>query len=77
MVLPAGVDFPSPAIWIPQVERFAIANCSLTCIVPLRRRMPDVFDHGSNLKLVGTAGFGLPKLYKMDAPDITVRCREL
>ena len=21
-----------------------------TCIVPLRRRMPDVFDHGSNLK---------------------------
>ena len=30
-----------------------------TCIVPLRRRMPDVFDHGSNLKLVGTAGFSL------------------
>ena len=28
-----------------------------TCIVPLRRRMPDVFGHGSNLKLVGTAGF--------------------
>ena len=28
-----------------------------TCIVPLRRRMPDVFDHGSNVKLVGTAGF--------------------
>jgi hypothetical protein len=28
-----------------------------TCIVPFRRRMPDVFDHGSNLKLVGMAGF--------------------
>ena len=29
----------------------------LTCIVPLRRRMPDIFDHGSNLKMVGMAGF--------------------
>src|SRR6266404_6143765 len=28
-----------------------------TCIVPLRRRMSDVFDHGSNLRMVGTAGF--------------------
>src|SRR5882762_6984374 len=28
-----------------------------TCIVPFRRRMPHVFDHGSNLKLVGMAGF--------------------
>ena len=27
-----------------------------TCIVPLRRRMPDVFDHGSILKLVSAAG---------------------
>jgi hypothetical protein len=29
----------------------------LTCMIPLRRRMPDIFDHGSNLKLVGMAGF--------------------
>src|SRR5262249_29089007 len=29
----------------------------LTRIVPLRRRMPDTLGHGSNLKLVGTAGF--------------------
>ena len=28
----------------------------LTCIVPFRRRMPDIFDHGSNLKLVSAAG---------------------
>ena len=28
-----------------------------TCIVPLRRRMPNEFDHDSKLKLVGTAGF--------------------
>src|SRR5207248_6700182 len=27
-----------------------------TCIVPLRRRMPHVFGHGSNLKLVSAAG---------------------
>jgi hypothetical protein len=26
------------------------ADRILTCIVPFRRRMPDVFDHGSNLK---------------------------
>ena len=31
----------------------------LTCIVPLRRRMPDVFDHGSNLRMVGTQDFHL------------------
>ena len=28
----------------------------LTCIVPFRRRMPHIFDHGSNLKLVSAAG---------------------
>src|SRR5438552_9295502 len=28
-----------------------------TCIVPFRRRMPHVFGHDSNLKLVGMAGF--------------------
>src|SRR6266853_5523454 len=33
------------------------AGRTSTCIVPLRRRMPDVFDHGSNLRMVGTAGF--------------------
>jgi hypothetical protein len=39
--------------------------------------MPDIFDHGSNFELVGTAGFGLPKPYKMDAPGWAVRYREL
>src|SRR5205823_14976967 len=33
------------------------AGRSSTCIVPLRRRMPHVFGHGSNLKLVSAAGF--------------------
>jgi hypothetical protein len=28
-----------------------------TCIVPFRRRMPHVFDHGSNLNLVAMAGW--------------------
>src|ERR1700722_19653695 len=28
----------------------------LTCIVPFRRRMPHIFDHGSNQKLVSAAG---------------------
>src|ERR1039457_6556813 len=28
-----------------------------TCIVPFRRRMPHIFDHGSILKLVSAAGF--------------------
>src|SRR5438093_7601599 len=28
-----------------------------TCIVPFRRRMPHVFGHGSDLKLVSAAGF--------------------
>ena len=28
----------------------------LTCIVPFRRRMPDIFDHGSITKLVSAAG---------------------
>ena len=34
----------------------------LTCMIPLRRRMPDVFDHGSNLKMVGMAGFWFNKI---------------
>ena len=29
--------------------RLGAAGRILTCIVPLRRRMPDVFDHGSGL----------------------------
>ena len=33
------------------------AGRSSTCIVPLRRRMPHVFGHSSNLKLVSAAGF--------------------
>src|SRR5438876_11967277 len=28
-----------------------------TCIIPFGRRMPHVFGHDSNLKLVGMAGF--------------------
>ena len=32
------------------------AGRTLTCIVPFRRRMPHVFGHGSNLKLVSAAG---------------------
>ena len=35
-----------------------------TCIVPFRRRMPHVFDHGSNSKLVGMAGLDFPSLAK-------------
>ena len=35
-----------------------------TCIVPFRRRMPHIFDHGSNLKLVGMAGLDFPSLAK-------------
>ena len=35
-----------------------------TCIVPFRRRMPHVFDHSSNLKLVGMAGLDFPSLAK-------------
>src|SRR5881296_276585 len=33
------------------------AGRTSTCIVPLRRRVPHVFGHGSNLKLVSAAGF--------------------
>src|SRR5208282_2119836 len=32
------------------------AGRTLTCIVPFRRRMPDIFDHGSIMKLVSAAG---------------------
>src|SRR6266516_1370949 len=33
------------------------AGRNSTCIVPLRRRVPHVFGHSSNLKLVSAAGF--------------------
>lgn len=59
-----------------EIAKTGAADRTSTCIVPLRRRMPHVFDHGSNLKLVGMAGFGLPKPYEMDAPSVDVRCRE-
>ena len=35
----------------------ALARGHHTSMIPLRRRMPDIFDHGSNLKMVGMAGF--------------------
>ena len=31
------------------------AGRGLTCMIPLRRRMPDVFDHGSNLRMARRA----------------------
>src|SRR5881296_4694525 len=33
------------------------ADRTSTCIVPFRRRMPNMFGHGSDLKLVSAAGF--------------------
>jgi len=47
---------PKPCKLGAQKRRFATANCNLTCIVPFRRRMPDIFDQGSELKLVSAAG---------------------
>ena len=47
------------------------AGRTSTCIVPLRRRMPDMFDHGSNLKMVGTAGLGFPSLTRW-APQVAL-----
>ena len=42
-----------------------------TCIVPLRRRMPHIFDHGSILKLVSAAGVGFPSLTRW-MPQVTL-----
>ena len=42
-----------------------------TCIVPLRRRMPHLFGHGSNCKLVSAAGVGFPSLTRW-APEVTL-----
>ena len=47
-----------------------------TCIVPFRRRMPHVFGHGSNLKLVSAAGFA-PAITRFQAEHVgcyTTRC---
>ena len=48
-----------PPCYFDTTWQFEIGAASRTptCIVPLRRRMPDLFDHGSNLRMVGTAGF--------------------
>jgi hypothetical protein len=46
-----------------------------TCIVPFRRRMPHVFDHGSNLKLVGMAGLDFQALQSV-SPDETFASRQ-
>ena len=55
MALPAGLASQALQVSGPKLDvRFA--NCSPTCIVPIRSRMPDVFDHGSLLKLVSAAG---------------------
>ena len=32
---------------VPREEIVRFADCKLTCIYPLRRRMPDMFGHGS------------------------------
>jgi hypothetical protein len=45
------------SLWLFQLEaKTGAAGRILTCIIPFRRRMPDIFDHGSKLKLVSAAG---------------------
>lgn len=39
MVSAAGVDFPSPAIWLPEVELFAIANSRAPAITRAQTSM--------------------------------------
>ena len=53
------VRFNKPSCYFDTTWQLGIgaAGRICTCIVPLRRRMPDVFDHGSSLKLVSAAGF--------------------
>ena len=46
----------------------------LTCIVPLRRRMPDIFDHGSKLKLVSAAGVA-PAITRSQAECVATTLR--
>src|SRR6185436_2622889 len=45
-----------------------------TCIVPFRRRMPHVFGHGSNLKLVSAAGFA-PAVTRSQAEHVAATLR--
>src|SRR6185436_5651717 len=45
-----------------------------TCIVPFRRRMPHVFGHGSNLKLVSAAGFA-PAVTRSQAEHVAATPR--
>ena len=45
-----------------------------TCIVPFRRRMPHVFDHGSNLKLVSAAGLA-PAIPRFQAEHVATTPR--
>ena len=52
------VRFNKPSCYFDTTWQFEIgaAGRTSTCIVPFRRRMPHVFDHGSNLKMVSAAG---------------------
>ena len=45
-----------------------------TCIVPFRRRMPHVFGHDSNLKLVSAAGIA-PAVTRSQAEHVTATPR--
>src|SRR6188768_1025944 len=45
-----------------------------TCIVPFRRRMPHVFGHGSNLKLVSAAGIA-PAVTRSQAEHVAATPR--
>ena len=45
-----------------------------TCIVPFRRRMPHVFGHGSNLKLVSAAGLA-PAVTRSQAEHVAATPR--
>ena len=45
-----------------------------TCIVPFRRRMPHMFDHGSNLKLVSAAGLA-PAVTRSQAEHVAATLR--
>src|SRR2546429_8658834 len=48
------------------------ADRSSTCIVPLRRRVPHVFGHGSDLKLVSPTGFA-PAVTRSQAGHVAAR----
>ena len=50
------------------------AGRTLTCIVPFRRRMPDIFDHGSKPKLVSAAGVA-PAIPRSQAECVTATLR--